>query len=84
MANLIDGKVSDGQQSMESLGGDEEIPRSFLSLAEPPMPLIPESKFSLEPDLALGWKPDQLSLNSIPSLQLFKPLHERQEEQEKK
>ena len=47
------------------------------------MPLIPESKFSLEPDLALGWKPDPDSLRTIPSLQLFKPLHERQEERER-
>ena len=40
--------------------------KSFLS--EPPLPLLPPSKFSLEPDIAHGWKPDKESLQKIPSL----------------
>ena len=68
----------------ETSDEDDAPPTSLLTLvAEPPMPLIREGKFSLEPDLALGWKPDDMSMRTIPSLSQFKPLAERLEDREK-
>ena len=44
----------------------------FANYLEPPLPLISENKFSMQPDLAHGWKPDAQSLTKIPSLTHFK------------
>ena len=59
-------------------GSDRDGLRSLVE--EPPLPLFDAGRFSLEPDLALGWKPSTDNLVKVPSLPKFKSAQDRMTE----